>query len=241
MSGLERRVAEAVQRFWSVRAAQREKQEAGDADRGFRSAVTGGKQMDGFSDLVTELLVDEGVPEDSIHYNRSAEVPGFFRPSKQWDIVVVIDGNLLGAVELKSQIGPSFGNNFNNRTEEALGNSTDLHTAFREGAFEPSPRPWIGYLMLLEKSDGSTSQVTVREPHFPVFPEFHDSSYADRYELLCRRLVREELYDATAFLLSTREDGLEGEYREPSRELGFRNFAGSMLGHIGGWLKTTEL
>ena len=56
---------------------------------------------------------------------------------------MVVDGTLLAAFEFKSQVGPSFGNNFNNRTEEALGSATDLWTAFREGAFQTSQRPWL--------------------------------------------------------------------------------------------------
>lgn len=64
--------------------------------------------------------------------------------------------------------------------------------------------------MLLEESEGSTSPVNVREPHFQVFPEFHDSSYADRYELLCKRLVREELYDATGLPALHAGEGVEG-------------------------------
>lgn len=240
MDDLDEKVSEAVRIFWETRSAQREQQEADDADRGLRSAVTGGKQMDGFASLLTGLLVNEGVPQECIHYNRSAEIPGYFRASKQWDLIVVVDDQLLAAIELKSQVGPSFGNNFNNRTEEALGNSTDLHTAYREGAFEPSPRPWIGYLMLLEESEGSTSEVTVREPHFPAMEVFPGTSYADRYEILCKRLVREELYDAAAFLTSTKGSGLDGGYSEPNSELSVRTFAASLLGHISGQLRISD-
>lgn len=42
---------------------------------------------------------------------------------------------MIAAVELKSQVGPSFGNNCNNRTEEAIGTAHDFWTAYREGAF----------------------------------------------------------------------------------------------------------
>jgi len=41
------------------------------------------------------------------------------------------------------QVG-SFGNNYNNRTEEALGSAVDLWAAYREGAFKPSRGPWFG-------------------------------------------------------------------------------------------------
>lgn len=106
--------------------------------------------MDGFSRKIAELLVDIGILESDIFQKRVVELPGFYRQTKEWDIVVAVEGNLLAAIELKSQIGPSFGNNFNNRTEEALGSALDIWTAYREGAFKSSPAPWLGYLLLLE-------------------------------------------------------------------------------------------
>lgn len=72
--------------------------------------------MDGFSKTITKLLIEAGIEETNIFQRISVELPGFFRPTKEWDIIVLVDGNLIAAIELKSQIGPSFGNNFNNRT-----------------------------------------------------------------------------------------------------------------------------
>ncbi len=92
--------------------------------------------------------------------------------------MVVVEDLLLASIEFKAQVGPSFGNNFNNRVEEAIGNSIDLLTAFREGKFKPSQRPWLGWLMLLEDAPKSTSPVRVGEPHFKVFSEFEKTSYA---------------------------------------------------------------
>ena len=119
--------------------------------------------------------------------------------------------------------------NFNNRTEEAIGSATDLWAAYREGAFAPSPRPWLGYLMLLEEAAGSVSAVRAREPHFRVFPEFVDASYAKRYEILLTKLVRERLYDGACFLMSNAEDGRNGICKEPMPELSFRNFVEPLL------------
>jgi hypothetical protein len=138
--------------------------------------------------------------------------------------VAVADRTLLAVVELKSQVG-SFGNNFNNRTEEAIGNATDLWTAYREGAFKSSPRPWLGYFMMLEDAAGSTRPVGVREMHFKAFKEFRGTSYSDRYALLCKRLVLERLYDAACLILSSRETGPNGDYREPDAQLSFKLFA----------------
>ncbi len=124
----------------------------------------------------------------------------------------------------------SFGNNYNNRTEEAIGSAADVWAAYREGAFKPSARPWLGYLMLLEEAPESLSPVRAREPHFKVFPEFKEASYAKRYEILLMKLVRERLYDAACFLTSNAAKGVKGWYREPAAELGFQSFIVSLLG-----------
>lgn len=204
----------------------------GSKDTGARAAVTGGAQMDGMVRLVHDLLRENGTPESQIFRGTRVELPGWYRPEKKWDLVVIADGRLLAGIEFKSQIG-SFGNNYNNCTEEAIGSATDLWAAYREGAFKPSARPWLGYLMLLEEAPGSMTPVAARESHFRVFPEFNGASYAHRYEILLTKLVRERLYDAGCFLLTDVARGRKGAYREPSEELSFRTFIASLLGHVG--------
>jgi hypothetical protein len=229
MNDLELRLSAAVRHFWLTRTQQADKQKAaGKSDQGSRGAVAGGAQLDGLAELLAEVLGASGIPDFAIHRKRALELPGYYRPTKKWDLVVVKDRTLLACMELKSHIGPSFGNNFNNRTEEAIGTATDLWTAFREGAFKPSQRPWLGYFMLLEDTRESSTPVKVQEPHFPVFDEFRDSSYTRRYELFCERLVRERLYDSACLLLSNRTAGELGQYREPSEELAFRPFVESL-------------
>lgn len=231
-SDLNRRVARAVASYWATRQRQSAKQGAtGQRDQGTRSAVTGGAQMDGFVSLVTELIVEAGIEEKHIFHNTALELPGFFRPTKEWDLLVVRDAQLIHALETKSQVGPSFGNNFNNRTEEAMGSALDLWTAYREGAFNKTIRPWLGYIFLLEDCEGSQRPVKVKEPHFKVFPEFVNASYARRYELFCRKLVRERHYDTSAFLLSDQQMGLKGKFTEPAEDLSFLQFAQSLAAH----------
>jgi hypothetical protein len=227
---IENRLRAAVKHFWSTRETQARKQGAasGSKDAGTRSAVTGGAQMNGFINLVRELLCENGLSAAHVHCDNSVEIPGWYRPEKKWDLLVVADGRLLAGIEFKSQVG-SFGNNYNNRTEEAIGSAADIWAAYREGAFKPSARPWLGYLMLLEEAPRSTRPVRAREPHFKVFPEFKEASYARRYEILLIKLVRERLYDSACFLLSDSANGAAGLYREPAEELGFQNFIASLL------------
>ena len=224
---------EAVRLYWQTRSQQLEKErKAGGSDQGLRSAVTGGAQMNGFVELLTKLVIEAGIDRAHIYYQGSLELPGYFRPNKKWDFIVVVKGQLVAALEAKSQVGPSFGNNFNNRTEEAMGSALDLWTAFRQQAFGSAVRPWIGYMSLLEDCARSTSPVGVKEPHFKVFPEFRNSSYAKRYELFCRRLVLERHYDCSAFLMSKPDDGAKGDYSEPAPDLTFQTFANSLVAHV---------
>jgi len=227
------RLRDAVRHFWLMRQQQSTRQgEAEDRDRGARGAVTGGKQMDGFVRLVHQLLIDAKVPPDCIWLDKRVELPGWFRAEKKWDLVIVHNQELLAAIEFKSQVGPSFGNNFNNRTEEALGSATDVWAAYREGAFKPSSRPFLGYLMLLEDCPRSRAPVKVIEPHFPVFPEFKLASYRDRYSILVEKLLRDRLYDGACFLLSSESAATTGDYIEPNPELTFAKFVTPLVAQV---------
>jgi hypothetical protein len=187
--------------------------------------------MDGFINLVRDLLTENGLPRAQVFCREASELPGWYRPEKQWDLLVVVEKHLLACIEFKSQVG-SFGNNYNNRTEEAIGSATDILAAYEKGAFAPASRPWLGYLMLLEDAPGSTHPVKTREPHFRVFPEFSNSSYEIRYRVLLEKLVRARLYDAACFLLSGAQAGRKGSFREPCEELSFERFVASLLGRV---------
>ncbi len=247
MDKLEKRVGQAIKLFWLTRERQSRDQggKTGQKDAGPRAAVTGGKHLDGFTQICRDLFIEAGLPEAHIFWRDRKELPGFYRAEKRWDLVVVADGTLLALIEFKAQVGPSFGNNFNNRTEEALGNATDLWAAYREGAFRPSARPWLGYVFILEDCEKSRSPVSVKEPHFKVFPEFQNASYAKRYEILLTKLLRERLYDGASLLLTTPEGGARGKFASPSEELSFRTFAAGLSAachcvcedeEIGGWI-----
>lgn len=174
---------------------------------------------------------DAGLTDAEIFVSKKT-LPCYFRPSKDWDLIVKARDDLLAVIEIKAHVG-SFGNNFNNRVEEALGNATDFWTAYREATFRPSARPWLGYLMMLEEHPKSVRPGRLKKLlHYPMRAEFQGISYAQRYEILCERLVRERWYDATCFLMSSQEGGLSGAYTEPNSELSFRNFAASLGAHV---------
>lgn len=230
----EQKAREAVKAFWGNREAAKQKQiESGKADQGERAGVTAGKNMDGFLALVLDIIKANGLDHAEIHQNRAMlTLPGYFRPTKLWDLLVIYKGELIAAIELKSQVGPSFGNNFNNRTEEAIGMAHDLWTAYREEAFGKQSRPFVGWLMMVEDAFGSRSPVRDSSPHFPVFEEFKGASYLKRYDLLCQRLVQEQLYITAAVIAAERSAVDTGDFTNLSDMTSLKAFITSLAGHV---------
>lgn len=230
----ENKTRDAIKTFWQTRHDAKQKQKAsGKADQGERAGVTGGKNMDGFSNLVIDLVKANGLPNAQIHQKRAVlTLPGYFRPTKLWDLLVIDKGRLIAAVEFKSHVGPSFGNNFNNRTEEAIGTSHDLWTAYREGAFGEQERPFVGWLMVVEDAPGSRAPVKDKSPHFPVLPDFVGASYLKRYDILCQKLAKEQLYTSASVIATPRPAVADGAYTELSAMTGLRSFVASFAGHI---------
>ena|SRR2546426_10119293 len=107
--------------------------------------------------------------------------------------------------------------------------------AYREGAFgKEAPRPFLSWLILVEDAPGSRTPVTNRSPHFSVFPEFRRASYAERYNILCRKLVLEQLYTAASVILSPRTAVNSGEYSEMEDLTGLKTFVTNLAAHIAG-------
>jgi len=230
----ESKAKEAIKAFWGSREAARQRQiEAGRVDQGERAGVTAGKNLDGFISLIRDLVQSNGLPDARICLDAGlVTLPGFFRPTKRWDLLVLHREKLVAAIELKSQVGPSFGNNFNNRAEEAIGTAHDFWTAYRENAFGEQPKPFLGWLMVVEDTERSRSPVRDRSPHFPVSAEFQGASYLKRYDLLCQKLVKEQLYSCAALIASPREAATTGNYSELSNLTSLKSFVTALAGHI---------
>lgn len=230
----EEKALEAVQAFWGNRRAAKKKQlESGKADQGERAGVTAGKNMDGFLALMLDIIRANGLPHAEFHKERTVlTLPGYYRPTKLWDLLVTYKEELVVAIELKSQVGPSFGNNFNNRTEEAIGTAHDFWTAYREGAFGKQPRPFTGWLILVEDAKKSRTPVKNNSPHYPVFEEFEGACYLDRYDILCQKLVQEQLYTSSSLIASPRSAADSGEYSELSTLTNLKTFVTVLAGHV---------
>jgi hypothetical protein len=184
--------------------------------------------LDPLADLVCEVFRSAGLGDSSIHRGPSfLELPGYFRAVKKWDVLIVHDGVLVAAVEFKSILG-SYGNNLNNRAEEAIGNAADLLQATEAGLLGDVP-PWLGYVFLIQDEPRSRSPVKVRVPHFEVDPEFKVASYQERAALMCRRMVLKRLYDAAWFVTG---DPVAATVAEPAPDLTWSKFEAAIRGRV---------
>ncbi|MFT4200496.1 PaeR7I family type II restriction endonuclease [Gordonia sp. (in: high G+C Gram-positive bacteria)] len=221
----------AVRAQWAGRDLQTQKQiDSGKIDAGTRGAVTGGRHLDPLQEAVAGLFSDPTLGSDLVvRATGKLTLPGHYRRSKNWDIIVMYRDILVAAVEFKSQVG-SVGNNANNRSEEVIGNAVDTWKSYEEGLLG-SVRPWLGYVMLIEECHETTKPVGMAsKPLYDLDPIFAtNSSFTDRYKVALHRMVRERIYDAA--VLATTEKG-QGVFREPDPLLSFQNFEDEIAGRM---------
>ncbi|GAA2519707.1 PaeR7I family type II restriction endonuclease [Rarobacter incanus] len=223
--------ASAVQSYWLSLDTQALKQgeASGVKDTGNRAAVTGGKQMNALQAVVASIWQSDPDVKFEVRSSGQTNLPAYFRASKNWDLLVLYRDALVAAMEFKSQRGPSFGNNFNNRTEEALGLAADSQMAIERGLFGHF-KPWFGFVMLVESAVGSTRPVKVPlGMPFPADSVFHGASYIERYRIFFERMVAEGNYDAVG--LVTSQAGA-GDYSEPSPALSLANLEAAIRARI---------
>jgi hypothetical protein len=217
----------AVSHWWKSKGSVVAKKSQG----GSRDMNLHGKTMDEFAKTIRDFLVGLGV--DSAHIFAGGHLstmpsilPSYFRPSKNWDLVVLANSRfhpakqdrgtpvLYAALEFKSQ-DKSIGNNQNNRIEESIGNAHDFWTTYSNSGFErQQPRPWLGYLFVGNyKPETDGTPVRIKQPHFFAMAPFQtiDSckqeiyqgpSYAERYKIFMKQCVGARLYDAGAFIVT---------------------------------------
>jgi hypothetical protein len=221
----------AVAAYWETKSAQHAAAEAIQSTaEGTSKAIRGGKHFNPVVNLLARFFIDAGYPETAIGATGArTNLPAYYRPAKAWDLVVVHRGVLVAAIELKALGGPSFGNNYNNRVEEALGNGSDLARAHLASLLGPEV-PWLGYFFLMQ--DHPKSRRPCRKPigkSFSYEAIWDDRSYQDRFVVTGERLLDERIYDSVCFRVSSSE---KPGPQEPSERLNWRHFSAALEARI---------
>lgn len=234
-------VGAALFAYWTARDDARVAQGArGVVDQGNRAGVTSGGHLDRVAQLFARVCRKAGAPASEVYYKAPADdpfwrpgmksgytLPGFFRPTKDWDLVVWANNQPIIVLELKSQNGPSYGNNANNRAEEAIGNAVDLERA-RVASLIPG-RPWTGYIYVIEDDEISNRPGGNRDPSFLARdPKFASWSYTKRVRELSHRLVQEGHYDGAWPVGTRRPPDFAWRELDPSN-YGYGAFVDAMI------------
>ena len=168
--------------------------------------------------------------KNAVIHRSSTTLPGYFRATKDWDLLITHKEKLIAAIELKSLCAPSVGKNLNNRVEEALGLGIDFQVAAREKAFGSGAPPFTGYLIVLVDDEQSYKDRVARSPHYHVDEVFENSSYATRLEVMCDRVMREHLFDAACVITS--DQSKKGKFDELSDTTSVKKFLGAFAACI---------
>lgn len=246
-------VHDALLAYWTSRDEAALRQAArGGSDVGGRAGATSGTHLDRVAQLLGRVCLAAGAPIEAVYYNAPKDdpnkrqgvavgytLPGYYRPTKQWDVVVYADGAPIVVVELKSQNGPSYSNNANNRAEEAIGNAVDLDRARAAGLLPGDP--WTGYAFVIEDDEVSRLKRGKNDRGFyDKDAIFTDWSYVDRIRLLSQRLVEEKHYDA-AWAVATSRPRCPGKdcpqiaagYSVHEHQFTWRELDSDLLGYAG--------
>lgn len=222
--------AEAIARFWAIRTDQQAAADALGTSAGTTSgAVRAGKHMAPFEALLRKVVADAGIEVDPEVADR-VYVPGYYRETKSWDVVLQYQGHALAIVEAKSQ-GSSLANNFNNRVEEAIGQAADVWKSHERGLLISGLRPWVGYVMIVDETEKTTAPKRLAggkpvPPGMLVDLVFDGMSYAERYATAFKRLDQERMLDATCVAITSSAT----DYSYPNDLLSFRGFAAQLWG-----------
>lgn len=120
----------------------------------------------------------------------------------------------------------------NNRTEESLGNATDLLEAAEQGLIGTRP-PWLGFVFFMQDDERSRKGgKNSKQPHFKMDPAFSGATYQDHAAIWLRRLLMKRLYNAAWYALVDPLHGVDG-VREPDPDLSWAKFEAAIRGRVG--------
>ncbi|GLY82013.1 PaeR7I family type II restriction endonuclease [Actinoallomurus iriomotensis] len=166
---------------------------AGKLDTG--AQARNARHMLDLNEFVRQMFVDAGLAESEV--TTDTVIPGHYRRSKNWDVVAVHKGRLVGLVEMKSQ-EKSPSRNANNRIEEAIGSAVDARTFQDVSLAFGELGVWTAWGMVFNRDQESTtgSRLGVTSKHFPLDPTFEPFTYANQYATMIQRLIAQNVYDA---------------------------------------------
>nr|pir type II site-specific deoxyribonuclease (EC 3.1.21.4) AbrI - Azospirillum brasilense [Azospirillum brasilense] len=173
LADYERKARESVMAFWGNREKARQKQqESGKPDQA-SARRDRRKNMDGFCALVIDIIRANGLHRAEIHQKRALlTLPGYFSTDEALGLAGDPRPPACRCAGVQESGRPVLREQFRitgPRRQSAP--RTISGPAYREGAFGQSPRPFVGWLMLVEERRSRTAPCG----HLAAFPVFRSS------------------------------------------------------------------
>lgn len=173
------------------------------------------RHMLGLNAYVKQMFIDAGLKQHEV--DTDVVIPGHFRRSKNWDVVAVHKGRLVGLVEMKSQErSPS--RNANNRIEEAIGSPVDARTLNDVSPVFGELGVWTAWGMVFNRDQEDITgrkRQGIKSKHFPLDPVFEPFTYAAQYGTMIQRLISQSIYDAGWMVTTWVNPDGSVDYEEP--------------------------
>lgn len=231
----EERVRQAVRSFWEERQKSVGKQALPQSVAQETSGpAPRDKNLDAFRHMIVDVVRYCGPKGSEVRFGDNMfPLPGTFRETNYWDMVILCRNRLLAAIELNSLCGPSFSANADQCCEKAIASGYEFRAAQGAALFGLGVSPFLGYFLLVEDAEGSRQPVSARSPHFPTDKRFHSSSHQQRMKILCERMMELQLYSCASVLVAPNEQKF-GQSSDLSNQTSFRSLLTRLAGHLEG-------
>ena len=217
------RIDHALRTWLDVRRTQAEASVAsGRGQEGRRSAVTGGRHLEAIHQLVVDEIHATGATGLHMHKNQGATLPGFYRATKSWDLVLMQGSIPVLAVEYKSMLG-SEGKNLNNRADEIFGMAEDTRQAEANELLPPQMRR--AYIFVMADNRDTSRPVGVSRTLGRADPIFDGASYVKRMAIMLRRMRDTGLFHMTWAVAVKKEPF---SWSEPDAAVGWDRFSADL-------------
>ncbi|MCX4754319.1 Shedu anti-phage system protein SduA domain-containing protein [Kitasatospora purpeofusca] len=220
-------VVNAVKDVWQARRLDSDRAAAGTYPP---SSVRAGHAFKRIEQSIIADLVSRGVPPEWIKSGPRLSLPSFYGGiSSGWDLVISRDGFPLAAIYIKSQMGPSYGNNFRNRIQDVTEQALDVRRQYEKSDLKEL-QPHLGLFFILEDGPGARRPVKTT-PAVTGFPsEVDGMSYRDRFTDVFGRLLKDRVYDGICYITAS-PDG-DSSPEEPCWDMGIEAFLSEIASRV---------
>ncbi len=198
---------------------------------GHGAPIVGRNDLQELIGAVVDGLVGAGIERANIRTRELIDLPGTYRSAMVWDLLLLDEGIPVGAIDFVSQVGSSFGRNYNNRISDMVAVAADFNRAYARDPVS-AYKPCLGKVFVLEECEESIKLLrrSARAGFLAADAPLAALSIRDRYLEVFRRLLGDRMYDAIWYVTTRRPP--EFSINEPDPAMGFTSFVRAVTDRV---------